>query len=117
MTSVVDVVGEEVELGAAVVSVARRVIREALVNVARHARPAHARVRIVAKPAHLVVEISNQAERDRGPGHGFDHGSGTGLRGLAELVHGHGGRLEHGSPTDAEFRVTAYLPTTAGVPA
>ena len=48
---------------------------------------------------------------------GFDHGSGTGLRGLAELVHGHGGRLEHGSATDAEFRVTAYLPTTAGVPA
>ena len=117
VTSVVDVVGEEVKLGAAVVSVARRVIREALVNVARHARPAHARVRIVAEPAHLVVEISNQAERDHGQGHGFDHGSGTGLRGLAELVHGHGGRLEHGSPTDAEFRVTAYLPTTAGVPA
>jgi len=117
VTSVVDVTGEEVKLGAAVVPVARRVIREALVNVARHARPAHARVRIVADPAHLVVEISNQTERDHGQGHGFDHGSGTGLRGLAELVRGHGGRLEHGSPTDAEFVVTAYLPTTAGVPA
>jgi len=96
-----------------VVSVARRVVREALVNVARHARTADARVRIVAEPAQLIVEVSNETRH----GLGFDHGSGTGLRGLAELVNGHGGWLEHGSPTEAQFRVTAYLPTTAGVPA
>jgi len=113
VTTVVDVAGGQVELDAIVVSVARRVVREALVNVARHAPTADARVRIVAEPAQLVVEVTNETRH----GLGFDHGSGTGLRGLAELVHGHGGRLEHGSSTEARFQVTAYLPTTAGVPA
>ena len=88
-------------------------IREALVNVARHARTADARVRIVAEQGQLVVEVTNEARH----GVRFDHGTGTGLRGLAEVVHGHGGHLEHGSATEAEFRVTAYLPTTAGVSA
>ncbi len=96
VTTVVDVAGGQVELDAMVVSVARRVVREALVNVARHARTADARVRIVAEPAQLVVEVSNEMRH----GIGFDHGAGTGLRGLSELVHGHGGRLEHGSPTE-----------------
>ena len=113
VTTVVDVAGGQVELDAMVVSVARRVVREALVNVARHARTADARVRIVAEQGQLVVEVTNEARH----GVRFDHGTGTGLRGLAEVVHGHGGHLEHGSATEAEFRVTAYLPTTAGVSA
>ena len=113
VTTWVDVAGGQVELDAVVVSVARRVIREALVNVARHAPTADARVRIVAEQGQLVVEVTNEARH----GVRFDHGTGTGLRGLAEVVHGHGGHLEHGSSTEAEFRVTAYLPTTAGVSA
>ena len=117
VTAVVDVAGGQVELDATVVSVVRRVVREALVNVARHGRTTDARVRIVAEPTQLVLEVSNEARHGRDVALGFDHGSGTGLRGLAELVQGHGGRLEHGSATQAQFRVTAYLPTTAGVPA
>jgi signal transduction histidine kinase len=110
---VVVVSGDRQDLGATAASVARRVVREALVNVARHARTSEARVRIVGEPTLLLVEITNET----GPGRVFDLGSGTGLQGLEELVREHGGRLECAAPGDAQFRVAAYLPTRAGVPA
>jgi signal transduction histidine kinase len=110
---VVVVSGDLPDFDATAVIVARRVVREALVNVARHARTSEARVRIVGEPTRLLIEITNE----RGPGPRFDHGSGAGLHGLEELVREHGGRLEWAAPGDAPFRVAAYLPTRAGVPA
>jgi signal transduction histidine kinase len=94
--------------------VARRVIREALVNAARHAPGTSVQVQILAEPDGFVVEVSNARADDRAAA--SDLGSGTGLLGLGELVREHGGRLEHGALAD-DFRVTAYLPTSPPVPA
>jgi signal transduction histidine kinase len=94
--------------------VARRVVREALVNAARHAPGTPVRVQICAEPDGLVVEVSNGRAAERG--RLSDVGSGTGLLGLGELVRAHGGRLEHGALGD-RFRVAAHLPSRPGVPA
>ena len=94
--------------------VARRVIREALVNAARHAPGTPVQVQILAEPDGFVVEVSNGRADERALR--SDLGSGTGLLGLGELVREHGGRLEHGALAD-DFRVTAYLPASPPVPA
>jgi hypothetical protein len=71
-------------------------------------------VQILAEPSGLVVEVSN--ERGDGRPQVSDLGSGNGLLGLGELMHEHGGRLEHGAQGD-RFRVAAYFSSSPGVPA
>lgn len=94
-------------LGAREGMVAQRVVREALVNAARHAPGASVQVVLVADPDRLLVEVSNRRTGDAR----YASGSGTGLLGLGELVRDHGGRLEHGAEDD-RFRVAAWLPAT-----
>jgi signal transduction histidine kinase len=94
--------------------VARRVVREALVNAARHAPGTQVLVQILTEPSGLVVEVSNDQRHGRPDV--SDLGSGTGLLGLGELMRAHGGRLEHGALGD-RFRVAAYFSSSPGVPA
>ena len=107
-------VHEDVDLRGEPLVLARRVVREALVNAARHAPGAPVDVRLTdAEPTELVV--TNPAPRTEWAA--YSGGSGSGLTGLAELLAGHGGRLEQGPLPDGGFRVAAYLPPPVRVPA
>jgi PAS domain S-box-containing protein len=85
------------------------VISEALVNVARYAPGARARVTVTATDAGLSVTVA-----DDGPG-GADPARGTGLRGLADRLALLDGALNLDSPVGGGTTLTALipLPTTA----
>ncbi|WP_404815803.1 sensor histidine kinase [Streptomyces thermolineatus] len=103
--------GEPGELHPAVERAVRRVVQEALTNVARHAPGAAADVCVSFWGDGVRVEVVNgpapapaaAAERLRGGGYG--------LVGLDERVRLAGGSLEHG-PRDGGFAVVARLPRT-----
>jgi signal transduction histidine kinase len=99
-------VSVDVEMSSAERSLARRVVREGLVNVARHATGTTARVRITREGEGLVVAVSNAASH----GPVFTDGSQRGLAGLSELFAMRGGSVEHGSTPEGGYAVTAYLP-------
>lgn len=95
--------------GAAAATLGYRVVREAVVNVARHATGAAATVRIHGSGAALEVEVT-----DNGTGAGeFGHGSGKGLAGLADAVAAARGDLAWGPAPEGGFRVVATLPEEA----
>ena len=99
-------------LTAAVSRVAARVVGEALVNTARHAGPARARVALLEEPGRLRVRVV-----DDGPAPGWTPrpGAGQGLRGLGERVTALGGTLTAGPRGDAPgFAVEAVLPRVPG---
>ena len=87
-------------------ALAHRVIREAVVNVARHAPGASAAVRVHRSGADLSVEVVDDGSQQ---GAALT-GSGTGLRGLAETLESMGGRLEWGRREAGGFRVAALIP-------
>lgn len=90
-------------------ALAFRVVREAVVNVARHAPGALARVRVRQDAAALDVEVV-----DDGAATGsLDLGAGRGLTGLRDAVRAAGGRLEWGPAPGGGFRVTARIPVEA----
>jgi signal transduction histidine kinase len=87
-------------------ALAHRVIREAVVNVARHAPGASAAVRVQRSGHDLLVEIVD----DGGQSRTDLRGTGTGLRGLADALDRIGGRLEWGARPSRGFRVAARIP-------
>ncbi len=93
---------------------AHRVIREAVVNVARHAPGASAAVRIERADDDMLVEVVDDGSQHEGT---LD-GTGTGLHGLAETLAAVGGALEWGPRQPRGFRVAARIPAAvpAGVP-
>jgi signal transduction histidine kinase len=84
-----------------------RIVQEALTNVARHAGPATATVRVAYGERDLTVEVD-----DDGRGHpaGNGDGSGKGIVGMRERVATLGGDLEAGPRPGGGFRVRARLP-------
>ncbi len=87
-------------------SLAFRVVREAIVNVARHAPGASAEVSVTRAGSALRVEVT-----DRGsPTAPVVAGSGTGLAGLAQAVAEAGGTLGWGALTGGGFVVVAEIP-------
>jgi signal transduction histidine kinase len=88
------------------------VVAEALTNVARHSRAAHASV-TVRREGHGPVWISVV---DDGVG-GADPDRGTGLRGLADRVSGVDGQLSVDSPVGGPTVLTVELPTATAEPA
>jgi signal transduction histidine kinase len=100
------VTAEEAGSGAAA-ALAHRVIREAVVNVARHAPGASAAVRVRRSGNELSVEVVDDGSIDVP----VLTGTGTGLLGLSEAVESTGGRLEWGHQKPAGFRVAARIPT------
>jgi signal transduction histidine kinase len=94
---------------ASVEATAYFVVSEALVNVARHARTARARVDLGLEGAGtLVVTVA-----DDGPG-GATPERGSGLRGLADRVALLDGSFEVRSPPGGGTLLRARIPVTAG---
>lgn len=98
---------EEVGVVAPGVQVALcRVVREGLANVARHAGPTGAGVRVWRDGDHVTVTVA-----DAGPLDGWRAvpGAGHGLAGLRERVGSLGGTVV-AEPVDGGFRLTARVP-------
>ncbi len=85
-------------------SAAYFVVAEALTNVGRHSRAAHAAVSVVRDDNVLLVEI-----RDDGVG-GAAASDGSGLSGLRDRVGALGGSLVVDSPPGGPTAITAVLP-------
>jgi signal transduction histidine kinase len=85
-----------------------RIVQEALTNVARHAGPATATVRVSYGDRDLSVQVDDDG---RGPQpHGAATGSGKGIVGMRERVAALGGELQAGPRPGGGFRVRARLP-------
>ncbi len=88
--------------------VAHRLLREALVNIARHAPGATARVTVSQDAEGVRLEVANRV-------HFVEQtlpapGTGTGLERLQRWVSDAGGQLEHGPVGDDDYRLAAWLP-------
>lgn len=83
-----------------------RIVQEALTNVARHARPASAVVRLAYGDGDVTVEVDD-AGAHRSAGNGA---TGNGIAGMRERVAALGGEFSAGPRPDAGFRVKARLP-------
>ena len=79
------------------------VVAEALTNVAKHARAAHAAVTARVTDGALVVQV-------RDDGIGGARADGTGLLGLRDRLAAFDGRLRVESPADGGTLVDAYIP-------
>jgi signal transduction histidine kinase len=86
---------------------AYRIVQEALTNVAKHAGPTAAKVRVAYGDRDLTVQVD-----DEGAGVATDAppGNGSGIRGMRERVAALGGELEAGPRPGGGFRVSARLP-------
>ncbi|HUL25259.1 MAG TPA: GAF domain-containing sensor histidine kinase [Streptosporangiaceae bacterium] len=81
-------------------------VLEALQNVAKYAGASRAGVRLAASGHHLRFEVTDD-------GAGFDpqaQGYGTGLQGMADRLHAHGGSLDVRSEPGAGTTVAGRLP-------
>jgi signal transduction histidine kinase len=83
-----------------------RIVQEALTNVARHARPAAAVVRLAYGADEVTVEVDD-AGVHRSDGNGA---AGNGIAGMRERVAALGGDFSAGPRPYAGFRVKARLP-------
>jgi len=108
----VEIVGERRALpGGADVS-AYRIIQEALTNVARHAGPTRARLRIEYLADEIVIEVTDEGGR-RWDGPRIDLAAGGhGLIGMQERAALYGGAISAG-PNGRGFAVRACLPIAA----
>jgi signal transduction histidine kinase len=87
-----------------------RIVQEALTNVARHARPARAVVRLTFDDEDVTLEVEDN-------GTGFSNGmvpAGNGIAGMRERVAALGGEFSAGPANGAGFRVAARLPLGGG---
>lgn len=89
----------------ALTSLAYRVVREALTNVARYAAGAATAVRLIVEDDTLVVSVADTGGHVAVRG----VGSGRGLAGLQDAVRSAGGTL-HAGPHDTGWQVRAEIP-------
>jgi signal transduction histidine kinase len=106
---VVQIVGERRGLPAALDLAAYRIVQESLTNVARHARPATATVRLAYRADGLDIDVSDNGEAATGNG-GHLPGTGSGIGGMHERAVALGGRLTAGPRDGGGFTVSAHLP-------
>ena len=92
---------------------AYRIVQEALTNVARHAGPTGAHIRIGYRPHVVTIEVVDDGPRGPAPSPAVRAGSGHGLIGMRERAALFGGELAAG-PHGCGFRVRATLPTPGG---
>jgi signal transduction histidine kinase len=103
-----DISGDPCPVPASVDLAVYRIVQEALTNVARHARPASAIVRLSYGARDLTVEVDDAGARSSGNGV-----AGNGIAGMRERVAALGGEFSAGPRLDAGFRVKARLPLDA----
>jgi signal transduction histidine kinase len=84
-----------------------RIVQEALANVAKHARAAHAQLALVESDGQVRVVIRDDG---RGLGSSDTSGTGLGLAGMRERITLLGGQLEIVSPSGGGTVVDATLP-------
>jgi signal transduction histidine kinase len=84
-----------------------RIVQEALTNVARHAGPATAVIRVGYGEDDLTVQVEDDGS---GTGQGGGPGGGNGIPGMRERASALGGELEAGPRPGGGFRVLARLP-------
>ncbi len=87
---------------------AYRIVQEALTNVARHAGPTCAHIRIGYQPDVLTIEVADDGPRGPAPSPAARAGSGHGLIGMRERAVLFGGELAAGAHGSG-FRVRATL--------
>ncbi len=104
-----EVRGEPRPLPASVDLAVYRILQEALTNVARHAQPAVATVRLTFADDELTLEVE-----DDGAGNGEVPAAGNGIAGMRERVAALGGDFSAGPRGDSGFRVAARLPLGGG---
>ena len=80
------------------------VVSESLANIGKHAQATSVSVAVSRAAELVVIEVA-----DDGVG-GADTERGSGLRGLADRVEAHGGRLRVWSPVGGGTRVRAEMP-------
>ena len=100
-----EVRGEPRAMPASVDLAVYRIVQEALTNVARHADPAAAVVRLSYGGDEITVEVD-----DDGRHVGANGVRGNGIAGMRERVVALGGEFSAGPRPDAGFRVRAQLP-------
>jgi signal transduction histidine kinase len=82
-------------------------VLEALQNVAKYAGATRADVRLAGSGHELTFEVADD-------GAGFDQGTrgyGTGLQGMADRLHAHGGSLDVRSAPGAGTTIVGWLPS------
>jgi signal transduction histidine kinase len=104
----VTVEGERVELPLAVDLACYRIVQESLTNLARHAGPARARVRLAYGAGEVVVEVTDDGRGAAAGAH--PDGGGHGIAGMRERAVALGGELVAGPRPEGGFRVRARLP-------
>jgi signal transduction histidine kinase len=100
-----EVHGEPRSLPASVDLAVYRILQEALTNVARHAHPASATVRLTFGDEHVTLEVE-----DDGAANGAGPVAGNGIAGMRERVAALGGDFSAGPRAESGFRVAARLP-------
>ena len=87
----------------------RRIVREGLTNVVKHAPGSTVHVDVSVTDADTVVHVVNTAPTS-GPDHRLgDSGAGSGLHDLRRRITEHGGRLDHDRRPDGGFELTAHI--------
>ncbi|HEY0232872.1 MAG TPA: sensor histidine kinase [Dokdonella sp.] len=94
---------DDVVLPADIETVLALVLREAVTNIQRHARAAHARVELKAIDGSVCLAIEDD-------GRGGTIEPGNGLTGMHERLHGLGGRLEISAVRGGGTRLLARIP-------
>jgi signal transduction histidine kinase len=114
----VEVTGPARTLPATVDLAGYRIVQESLTNVARHAGPGAATVRLGYRDDGVSVEVIDNgrgATAGRGvPGGRPGTGTGSGIAGMTERAAALGGHLTAGPRPGGGFMVSAWLPTSAG---
>ena len=88
-----------------------RIVQEALTNIARHAGPTTAEVRLTRRSDALDLEVLDDgAGPGGGPSAAAELGSGHGIAGMRERAESAGGTLEAGPRPGFGWRVHARLP-------
>ena len=99
-------------LAARVDLAAFRIVQEALTNVARHAGPATATVRLAYGERELTLQVEDDG---RGPTANGTTGGGSGIAGMRERAIALGGTLDAGARPGGGFQVRARLPLDGAV--
>lgn len=103
----VELTGTEVTGPAAVLGY--RVVREAIVNVARHAPGASARITVERNHGMVSIEVADSGGSEASAA----VGTGTGITGLARALEAVGGHLTWGTRPGRGFRLAATIPEDA----